>query len=126
VAQLIIDEIAQVNRGAYPLGSVGAVVGATVGETGHDLTSMNGPILAPGLGAQGATAADLGRVFSGARSRVLPAASREILSSGPDPDALRAAAVRVLSACQDALAGTAADQVRPMVDPGVAETGVDR
>src|SRR4051812_19544601 len=56
VAQLIIDEIAQVNAGAYPLGSVGAVVGATVDGTDHDMTLINGPILAPGLGAQGATA----------------------------------------------------------------------
>jgi len=126
VAQLIIDEIAQVNAGAYPLGSIGAVVGATVGETGHDLTLINGPILAPGLGAQGATAADLRRVFGTALPAVLPATSREILSAGRDPADLRAAAGKVLSACQDVLGGTAADQVRPMVDPGVAETGVDR
>ena len=71
-------------------------------------------------------AADLQRVFGPSRSVVLPSASREILAAGPDPDALRAAAIDVLSACQDALAGTAADRVRPMVDPGVAETGVDR
>jgi orotidine-5'-phosphate decarboxylase len=126
VGQLMIDEIAQVNAGAYPLGSVGAVIGATVGLTGHDLTSINGPILAPGLGAQGATAADLQRVFGPSRSVVLPSASREILAAGPDPDALRSAATQLLSACQDALTGTAADRVRPMVDPGVAETGVDR
>jgi orotidine-5'-phosphate decarboxylase len=126
VAQLMIDEIAQVNAGAYPLGSIGAVIGATAGETGHDLTSINGPILAPGLGAQGATAADLRRVFGPSRSVVLPSASREILAAGPDPAALRSAATELLSACQDALAGTAPDRVRPMVDPGVAETGVDR
>jgi orotidine-5'-phosphate decarboxylase len=126
VAQLVIDEIAQVNVGAYPLGSIGAVIGATVRQPGPDLTLINGPILAPGIGAQGASAADLGRVFGPSRSVVLPTVSREILSAGPDPGALRAAAAEVLSACQDALAGTAPDQVRPMVDPGVAETGVDR
>ena len=126
VAQLMIDEISQVNGGVYPLGSIGAVVGATVGETGHDLTLINGPILAPGIGAQGATAADLGRVFGAALPLVLPAVSREILSAGPEPADLRAAAGKVLSACQDALAGIASDRVRPMVDPGVAETGVDR
>jgi orotidine-5'-phosphate decarboxylase len=126
VAQLMIDEIAQVNSGAYPLGSVGAVVGATVGETGHDFTLINGPILAPGIGAQGGSAADLRRVFGTSLPAVLPAASREILSAGPDPADLRAAAVGVLSACQDVLAGTAAGRVRPMVDPGVAETGADR
>ena len=126
VAQLMIDEIAQVNRGAYPLGSVGAVIGATVGETGHDLTLINGPILAPGLGAQGGSAEDLRRVFGTSRSAVLPSASREILAAGPDPEALRSAVARILSACQDALAGTGPDQVRPKVDPGVAETGADR
>ena len=126
VAQLMIDEIAQVNRGGYPLGSIGAVVGATVGETGHDLTLINGPILAPGIGAQGATAADLRRVFGTALPAVLPAVSREILSAGPEPADLRAAAGKVLSACQGILAGHAARPVRPMVDPGVAETGVDR
>jgi orotidine-5'-phosphate decarboxylase len=126
VAQLMIDEIAQVNAGAYPQGSIGAVVGATVGQTGHDLTLINGPILAPGIGAQGATAADLRRVFGAALPAVLPAVSREILSAGPGPADLRAAASKVLSAYQDILAGHAAHRVRPMVDPGVAETGVDR
>src|SRR5947209_4500056 len=57
VGQLMIDEISQVNAGVYPLGSIGAVVGATVGATGEDFTSINGPLLAPGLGAQGGTAA---------------------------------------------------------------------
>src|SRR5437763_8621089 len=57
VAQLMIDEIAQVNRGGYPLGSIGAVVGATVGETGHAVTLINGPSLAPGTGAHSAPTA---------------------------------------------------------------------
>jgi orotidine-5'-phosphate decarboxylase len=126
VGQLMIDEISQVNAGAYPRGSIGAVVGATVGETGLDVTMINGPILAPGIGAQGASAADLRRVFGTSLSGVLPAASREILAAGPEPDDLRRAAGKVLSSCQDILAGPADDQVRPMVDPGVAETGADR
>ena len=37
VAQTVIDEISQLNAGASPLGSIGAVVGATIGKTGHDL-----------------------------------------------------------------------------------------
>ncbi len=126
VAQLMIDEIAQVNAGISPLGSIGAVVGATVDPTGHTFTHINGPVLAPGLGAQGATADDLSRVFGAARAGVLPSVSREVLSAGPDGEALRSAAQKVLTACWDALAGTATDRVRPMVDPGVAETGVDR
>jgi orotidine-5'-phosphate decarboxylase len=33
VAQTVIDEISQVNAGAVPLGSLGLVVGATIGDT---------------------------------------------------------------------------------------------
>jgi orotidine-5'-phosphate decarboxylase len=126
VGQTIIDEIAQVNRGVYPLGSIGAVVGATLGPSPDDFTSINGPILAPGIGAQGATPADLRTVFGTSLSAVVPSASREILSAGPDPAALTAVAARILSACRDTFADSAPDQLRPMVDPGVAETGVDR
>ena len=103
VAQAVIDEIAQLNAGAEPLGSIGAVVGATVGETGCDLSAMNGPLLAPGLGAQGATAADLRVVFGSSLPAVLPSYSREVLGAGPDPDALRAAADRAVTDCQAAL-----------------------
>lgn len=103
VAQTVIDEISQVNMGATPLGSVGAVVGATIGETGHDLSAINGPLLAPGLGAQGGTPADLRRVFGDALPHVLPSYSREVLNAGPDVAALRAAALRAADACRAAL-----------------------
>jgi orotidine-5'-phosphate decarboxylase len=99
VAQQIIDEIAQVNAGERPLGMVGAVVGATVGQTDHDFATINGPILAPGLGAQGGTAADLATVFGPARHLVLPSYSREVLAAGPDVEGLRAAAARARAAC---------------------------
>jgi orotidine-5'-phosphate decarboxylase len=103
VAQLMLDEIAQVNAGVQPLGSIGAVVGATVGRTGHNFNNVNGPLLAPGLGAQGATAADLRTVFGDARSAVVPAYSREVLHAGPDPAALREAVERALIACDKVL-----------------------
>jgi orotidine-5'-phosphate decarboxylase len=106
VAQLILDEISQVNAGIEPLGSVGVVVGATIGSTGHNFNSINGPILAPGLGAQGAGAADLVTVFGAACSAVLPSYSREILREGPDAAGLRAAAERALAACTRSLATT--------------------
>ncbi|MEO3818907.1 orotidine-5'-phosphate decarboxylase [Plantactinospora sp. B24E8] len=108
VAQTVIDEISQLNEGAQPLGSFGLVVGATIGETGHDLSKVNGPLLAPGLGAQGGRAADLRTVFGDELSTVLPSYSREVLGAGPDPAALRAAADRVLVDCRSAL--TAAGQ----------------
>lgn len=103
VAQLVIDEISQLNAGARPLGSFGLVVGATVGDTGHDLTRVGGPLLAPGLGAQGATAADLRAVFGASLPAVLPSYSREVLNAGPDVAALRAAMDRVLADCRAVL-----------------------
>jgi orotidine-5'-phosphate decarboxylase len=78
------------------LGSVGLVVGATVGEAvqglGLDLAEANAPLLAPGVGAQGATAEDLRRVFGAALGNVLASSSRQILGAGPDARALKAAA----------------------------------
>ncbi|TDC37065.1 orotidine-5'-phosphate decarboxylase [Micromonospora sp. 15K316] len=100
VAQTVIDEISQLNAGAEPLGSFGLVVGATIGDTGHDLSRVGGPLLAPGLGAQGATAADLRTVFGASLPAVLPSYSREVLGAGPDVAALRAAADRALAECR--------------------------
>jgi orotidine-5'-phosphate decarboxylase len=100
VAQVVIDEVAARNEGARALGSMGVVIGATVGATGHDLTKFNGPVLAPGLGAQGATAADLGVVFAGLNGLVLPASSREVLTHGPNIMGLRDATERTLDQCR--------------------------
>ena len=103
VAQTVIDEISQVNAGADPLGSVGLVVGATIGDTGHDLSKVNGPLLAPGLGAQGGTPDQLREIFGESLQNVLPSYSREVLNEGPDVTALRAAAQRAADACRSAL-----------------------
>jgi orotidine-5'-phosphate decarboxylase len=86
--------------GAEPLGSLGLVVGATIGETGHDLSKVNGPLLAPGLGAQGGSPEDLRRIFGASLRNVLPSYSREVLGAGPDVAALRAAADRAAAACR--------------------------
>ncbi len=94
VAATILDQVAAANAGVTPLGSVGAVVGATVGETGLDFARVNGPLLAPGLGAQGATPDDLRKVFGAALHNVIPATSRDLLSAGPSADGLREAARR--------------------------------
>ena len=100
VAQTVLDEVAEVNAAELagaggPLGSVGVVVGATIAGHGHRLDHLRGPILAPGLGAQGAGAADLPAVFGAALPDVLPAVSREVLGAGPDRGRLRAAADRI-------------------------------
>jgi orotidine-5'-phosphate decarboxylase len=82
------------------MGSVGLVVGATVGtalsELDLDLAAVRGPLLAPGLGAQGATPADLRATFGAAYPQVLGTSSRDILSAGPDQRGLREAALRTL------------------------------
>ena len=52
VSQTIVDEAAARNVDAHRLGSVGLVVGATLPHA-PDLSRLNGPILMPGVGAQG-------------------------------------------------------------------------
>ncbi len=99
VAQTVIDEISQVNVGAEPLGSLGLVVGATIVETGHDLSKVNGPLLAPGLGAQGGSPEDLRKIFGESLRNVLPSYSRAVLGEGPEVARLRAAADRAVTAC---------------------------
>jgi orotidine-5'-phosphate decarboxylase len=74
-------------------GSFGVVVGATLRELDVDLTGIGGPVLAPGLGAQGGSVADLRRLF-GRDAAVVPTVSRDVLAAGPDLSGLRAAAER--------------------------------
>jgi orotidine-5'-phosphate decarboxylase len=93
VAGAVLDAVSTRNEGATPMGSVGAVVGATIGET-HENLAVNGPLLVPGLGAQGGTASDVRRIFGDAAGNVLASSSRDILSAGPDKSALHAAAQR--------------------------------
>jgi orotidine-5'-phosphate decarboxylase len=101
VAATIVDGATADNADAAArgeLGHVGLVVGATVGnavqDLGIDLAASAAPILAPGLGAQGATADDLRRAFGAALPQVLANSSRGILVAGPDVAALRSAALR--------------------------------
>lgn len=103
LAQVMLDHMAAENAGADPMGSVGAVVGATLADAGVDL-AINGPLLAPGIGAQGATPADLPRVFGAAVRQVVPSVSRGVLRRGPDPADLRAAAARYAEECREAVA----------------------
>lgn len=98
VAQSVVDDVAGVNRAAAnqaagpSTGSVGVVVGATVTDL-PDLSALGGPVLVPGVGAQGGRADALGG-FGGARL-VLPTVSREVLRAGPAVADLRAAAERL-------------------------------
>ncbi|MGD9960229.1 orotidine-5'-phosphate decarboxylase [Nocardioides sp.] len=100
VAASVLAHLRALNGQAVPMGSFGAVVGATIDDTGDDL-DINGPLLAPGFGAQGGTADDLRRVFGAQASRVLPSSSREILRAGPSLEALREATRRTQAAVAD-------------------------
>lgn len=94
VAQLMVDEVAALNAAHDGPGSMGVVVGVTVADP-PDLSSIGGPVLVPGLGAQGGRTEDL-RGLGGAPGRLLlPAVSREVLRQGPDPTALRSAVGRL-------------------------------
>ncbi len=93
VAEEMLAGLRELNRDSTGWGSFGAVVGATIGKTEADL-EINGPLLAPGFGAQGGTVADLRRIFGPAAGFVLPSTSREVLPAGPDPVDLRAAVAR--------------------------------
>ena len=103
VAGSVLDAVASRNAGAEPMGSIGAVVGATIGETRENL-EVNGPLLVPGLGAQGGTPSEVRRIFGPAAGNVLASSSREILGAGPDKASLRAAALSTARAL-DVLAG---------------------
>ncbi len=99
VAQTIMDELGARNGAAEPFGSFGVVVGATISpDVEINLSTLNGPFLVPGIGAQGGTAEDVQRIFKGALNAVLPSVSREVLKAGPDVGALRAAVSRQVEA----------------------------
>ncbi|MFJ4187909.1 MULTISPECIES: orotidine-5'-phosphate decarboxylase [unclassified Kitasatospora] len=102
VAASVLRQLAAENADAAPLGSFGAVVGATLADAGVDL-AINGPLLAPGIGAQGATMADLPRVFGASVLNVVPSVSRDVLKHGPSVPALRAAAERFVGEFADAV-----------------------
>jgi orotidine-5'-phosphate decarboxylase len=92
VAQSVVDAAAGRNRDDMP-GSVGVVIGATLSDP-PDVSRLNGPVLVPGVGAQGGKPDALAG-FAGAQpGQLLPAVSREVLRAGPDVGKLRDAAER--------------------------------
>jgi orotidine-5'-phosphate decarboxylase len=95
VAGRMLDHLRELNAGAEPLGSFGAVIGATIGSLPELDFAFNGPILAPGFGAQGGTVADIRRIFGSAVAAVTPSSSRDLLRKGPSAEAMRIEAVRL-------------------------------
>lgn len=100
VATAMLDHLRELNAGASPLGSFGAVVGATIDGSGLDF-ALNGPILAPGFGEQGGTTADLLRIFGSSAAHVVASSSRGVLRLGPDPTPMRDAVRRANDELRD-------------------------
>lgn len=88
VAYGIASTAQEFNKGTNGMGSVGLIIGATIGQwiddSGVDPAKFTGPILSPGYGWQGAEAKDLRTVFKGTKGNVLVTVSRFIAAHGPD------------------------------------------
>src|ERR1700678_103081 len=103
VAQQIVDQAAVINRTSGRTanpgepGSVGVVVGATVFQP-PDVAALGGPVLVPGVGAQGGRPEALRGLGGAVPGQLLPAVSRDVLRAGPDVAALRAAGERMRDA----------------------------
>lgn len=95
ISQQIVDYASSTNKiykDAGHYGNVGVVVGATL-ENPPVLSELNGPILLPGVGAQGATASDVARITQGVEELAFANISRAILGQGPTVSELRSAAL---------------------------------
>jgi orotidine-5'-phosphate decarboxylase len=106
VEEALLDEIGTLNSTLAPggIGPIGAVVAPTHLEPQLDLAAMQGLFLAPGVGAQGATPADVAQAFSACPDRVMPSASRSLLLDGPDPSRLRDTAAALAAEFRQVLA----------------------
>ena len=94
VAEALADDLTAFNQGNLGKsgnGPCGAVVGATLDDADAVLERLpTSLILAPGIGAQGATMADLrSRFGKAAAKRTLPNVSRQVAHAGPSRKALR-------------------------------------
>ena len=108
VAADIISQAEQTNKAGSDqghIGDVGLVVGATTGnaakDLGIDFSAFSGSVLSPGIGAQGATPADIQNIFGKSAFRVLASTSRGISSAGPKVSSLQAAARQITEQMSD-------------------------
>jgi orotidine-5'-phosphate decarboxylase len=90
VEDLVLRSIAELNQRDEGLGALGVVLGATRDRPRFDLAALRGPYLVPGVGAQGATPEQVGRLFERCpEGTVLVNVARAILETGPERSALR-------------------------------------
>jgi orotidine-5'-phosphate decarboxylase len=107
VEEELLLEIGALNERLAPgrIGPVGAVIGPTHLRPQLDLAAANCLFLAPGVGVQGATAGDVATVFAACPDRIMPSASRSLLSAGPDSGRLRDAISALAADCRALLPG---------------------
>jgi orotidine-5'-phosphate decarboxylase len=99
----LLASLATLNDGSV-VGPFGAVVGATRSPSAFRYADVQGPFLVPGVGAQGASARDVARLFVGcAPGSVLVPVSRGLASAGPERRALIDAGRRLRDELVDAL-----------------------
>ncbi|HEY5302457.1 MAG TPA: orotidine-5'-phosphate decarboxylase [Acidimicrobiales bacterium] len=91
----VLGLVAEMNRRDEGLGAVGVVLGATRDRPRFDLARLGGPYLVPGVGVQGATPEQVGRLFERCpEGTVLVNVARAVAESGPEKAALRDAVRR--------------------------------
>jgi orotidine-5'-phosphate decarboxylase len=89
IASDVFNSIIEANTGSFPtesLGSIGAVLGATVSLGDYEIDPMQSnavPILAPGFGYQGAALEDAKAIYGRLATQVVYNVSRSLI--GPDP-----------------------------------------
>ena len=105
VEETLLREIGELNAALVPdgIGPIGAVFAPTHLTPTLDLPAARALFLAPGVGNQGATCADVVQTFAACPDRVMPSASRSLLHAGPDKRALRDAAAQLASEFKTAL-----------------------
>jgi orotidine-5'-phosphate decarboxylase len=106
VADALADAITAWNMRLAPqgLGPLGAVVGATCTDAPQTVDRLpRSVVLAPGVGAQGASFADVAVRLAGAADRVLPNVSRAVLANGGTLADIRSAIRALIGDCDRAL-----------------------
>jgi len=97
VSEALADQITDFNAAlGDQAGPIGAVVGATLDSDASPILDRlpRSLILAPGVGPQGASLADVKANFAPAAKRTLPSVSRAVLQCGPSVGTLRDAIER--------------------------------
>ena len=93
VDDALLEQLAQLNEGTP--GVFGAVIGATRHAPEFPLARLGAPFLVPGVGAQGGTAGDVARLFTGVSTgSVVVNVGRGISDAGPERRAVIDAARR--------------------------------